>query len=512
MGRRTTYIKTKQEISLNKNFSLSVNQMIEHIENIDKFNRGEGLDEKYALFKGRKFEYITLEFNPNSGKHILAMKEEVPDLSYMETKLIYIREISIEKKKNTQLINSYVDSFENIKLEDKHLTKDLISSYAVSGSNTFFNYPKEICIVELSNTIHSELNAKKIYTMLLNKINLIDDEIKDKEQYTSKHQMSKIKNRDKILNKEFEKHYKKIIHEIVFGYEVTEDISQSIYKEKLEELETINKDIDNIFFAIKLKEAQIIDEQVPTQIKLQVYSSSQNSYTIQELQELETQLKHKKKILELETNHLRLRNSALNLLLLYDFLEEYIDIRLFEEKKQYKKTATLIKKFYQDKIQNIKKYSGQYDKYIHNRANRYKKVKEIEYLDQLIFKNLDVMEQLLYQQSGTDLIKMIDSESEGLYADKLLAEIIIVLEIKYKNDKYLLNKKLNKLEKIGDLIFYLIGKYQVQYVDEEMNWNLKELTKIKQLEQEVFFDNEENEMMSQEELEQDIVIGSLFGE
>lgn len=514
MTRRTTYIKTRQEISINKNFSTSLNTMIENVENIEKYNKEEITDNKYSVHNGKRYEYITLTFNKNNGKYILEMLEKIDEQSNID-KIVYIKELAKQNKQDMQIINSKIDEFENVRARDKKLIKELIATFEENGNNTFFDNSKEICIAEMSNIINSEFNAKKIYTMLINKLNFIDKKIKAKEQYTSKYQISKIKNKDKSFNEEFEFGFGHIINNINSSYEMTEQKYQYIFKEEIEEIKKIDEDIKRINGSL-LFENYIIDKNEQRQYNLKLHNSEDGLYTENELEQLdkilEAKWEEKQKSLELRSQKLKLKYSASKLLLLYDMLEEYSDIRIFGLEKRYKKTSTLIKKYYQNKIKNIKKYSRQYDNYIHNRANRAKKVREIEFFDKLIVSNLGVISNLLYIIEGTNSSEIIDNENGRTNADKIMDEITTVLKEQYSDDSYLLKKKLNKLESISKLMIYLINEYQEQYMYEELFWNIKELRKMEEYERALCEDNEEYEEVTEEENEKFSNVGSLFGE
>lgn len=233
MSTRASFIQTKQEISLtkdgkiNKNFSTSVNTMIKYIDFIDNFNfekeqeniigelnlldintndikkiSDDRIDKtvitnlknlkvnmqliervksinKYRIYNRKNYRYIILIDNPNNGKHILEMREDLSNLFTKDFRVIYVKEIAQRNQKDTKFILKKIMELEKFKNDDILKTQELIESYDKQGINDFFTYPKEICINEIENVIHNQFTAKKLYSMILNKINFIDKTIKD---------------------------------------------------------------------------------------------------------------------------------------------------------------------------------------------------------------------------------------------------------------------------------------------------------------------------------------------
>jgi hypothetical protein len=163
------YIKTKQEISLNKNFSVTFNTMVEHIENI---KNEKNIEYKYLMHENLRYIYLT--YNKNSGKFVIKMSSEDKDADPTSYK-IYSFEKAIENKSNTKYIIEILrddKKINNVKKTDIPLLINLIEKYSdIKGKNSFFKKSKDECIQEIALTINSEFNAKKIYTMLLNRLN-----------------------------------------------------------------------------------------------------------------------------------------------------------------------------------------------------------------------------------------------------------------------------------------------------------------------------------------------------
>lgn len=493
MSRRTTYLKTKQEISLNKNFSTSLNTMIENLENIAKYRKDKTIGKKYAMFETKDFKYITLQFNKNNGKYLLEMRQERKDLS-SDTKIIYIREYAQKNKQDTFIINSKLNQIDNFKPQDIESIKKLIQTYENNGINTFFANSKDFCIGEISKVIGSLFNAKKIYTMIINKLNLIDESIKDIEKHTSKYQMSKIKNKDTNFNEKVQGQFDKTVNKIDLGYEATEDLIKYRFKEQFEKIDKLYEKQEKNAYNVLFNDAEDEDKE----------TNGFDSPIDREIEKINQEI-------NLEAHKLKLKFSASKLFLFFDLLDEYADIKLFNKEKQYQKTSTLIKKFYQDKIKNIKKYRGQYDKYLHNRNERAQKVKEIEYFDKMIIKNLNVMGQLLCS------IENIEKPN----LSTLMDNIKNVLEKQYLDDKYLLRIKSNKLEKLYNLLICLIEEYQEQtrlaflaWEYDLIQWNNQELEKMKEEElkmcEEFYEEHHSDEPLSEEDIETYINNGSLF--
>lgn len=309
--------------------------------------------------------------------------------------------------------------------------------------------------------------------------------------------MSKIKNKDINFNEKVQGQFDKTVNQIDLGYEATEDLIKYRFKDKFEKINELYEKQHKMAY-----DALFNDEDGNKD-----YNGEFDGFD----SPIDREIEKINQEINLEAQKLKLKFSASKLFLFFDLLDEYADIKLFNKEKQYKKTSTLIKKFYQDKIKNIKKYRGQYDKYLHNRKDRAQKVKEIEYFDKMIVKNLNVMGQLL--------CSIEDIEKPNL--STLMDNIKNVLEKQYLDDKYLLRIKSNKLEKLYNLLICLIEEYQEQtrlaflaWEYDLIQWNNQELEKMKEEElksdEEFYNEYHSDKEMSEEDIEIYINNGSLF--
>ena len=98
MSSRTAYIKTKQEILINKNFTVTFNTMVEHIENI---KNEKNTDNKYVKYEN--LSYIFLTYNKNSAKFVIKMLNDNEDIDPTSHKM-YSFEKAVENKSNTKYI------------------------------------------------------------------------------------------------------------------------------------------------------------------------------------------------------------------------------------------------------------------------------------------------------------------------------------------------------------------------------------------------------------------------
>ena len=199
MAKRTSFINIKQEVSLhdsknrnklNKNFSVTFNTMVEHIEELYKLDcLGYEENSKYIYHKGEGYKFIYLTYNKNNGKYIIKMSNEGKDDDENKDKeeakndyeediqlKLYSFEYAKKNKSNTKtivrILNKHKkDEKSNIKKESIKSLKDLIERYDQNGKNTFFLQSKGYCIKEITSVVKSEFSAKKIYTMLTNQLN-----------------------------------------------------------------------------------------------------------------------------------------------------------------------------------------------------------------------------------------------------------------------------------------------------------------------------------------------------
>jgi hypothetical protein len=570
MARKTPYIQTKQEIKIDKNFSDSLNTMINHIETIDNINLGKCVDakliKKYYVhlesthkdiqqtkksifekkqqmkidifeFKQRKkelserknkdiekpkeenkkplikeedkkikfkekdyesFKYITIRYNPNNSRYILEMSSELKSFSVIRTKIdkitkeeqiekesiidtsyqiLYIKSEAYKNKKDTKFIEKKINGIENIK--DIYLSQflELIYEYDNNGENSFFDKSKDECIEIISQKIGSTFSAKKVYTMVRNKLNIVG-KIEEYKEQTSNNKIDSIKNKVKDFQKEFDIQYKNTIE--ILNKRISD--SKSRIKEFKEECssnlipihneqEVENKDMSNRFyfsFNGKLIDSWYEDgsSKYPMEEEL-VYQSLTD--TQKELFDTEQKLitdRYEKIANE------KIKRSIDMIYIIYDLLDEYFDIKLFEERelkdKDIKRTSTVIKKYYQYKIKNIKKFRHSYDRYIDDRKFRAKKVKEIEYLDRLIIENKDMLNNIFYfdrdiVEEDYKITPNSTNEELGYYHSEQIFsdELLDYLYQKYNKNIFLLKEKKSQINKIVSFYFFIMdGKIE----------------------------------------------------
>lgn len=221
MATKKTYIKTKQEVilsdskdpkKLNKNFSVTFNKMIEHIEELNKLNSDSfkgTVDSKYNNYKDRGYEYIYLTYNENNGRYIIKMSEENANINPLSEQIYSFENAKKDKSNTNKIVDLLEDDTENkkltnIKKEDIPKLVNLIKKFNKNGKNSFFFQSKEICIREIAFEIRnefdnkkSEFSAKKIYTMLLNHLNY--------DGYSSLNEKKEYKDDSKIIHEKYKK-------------------------------------------------------------------------------------------------------------------------------------------------------------------------------------------------------------------------------------------------------------------------------------------------------------------
>lgn len=484
MARKTPYIQTKQEIKIDKNFSDSLNTMITHIEIIDKLKEENKFDTKYKvqLEQNIDYKFITIKYNSNNGKYILEMVEDLKtcnmyykvknpnDTSYQ---ILYIKSEAIKNKKDSNFIDSKVNEIEFIKEEHLSLFLDLLYEYDTNNENSFFKNSKEECISLISKKIGSEFSAKKLYTMIRNKINIVG-EIEVYKEQTSNNKIDSIKNKVKDFNKEFDIQYKNIIdilnERILDSKRRIEEFKKECSKNLIivyNEQEEENENMSNRFyysFNGDFTDSWFEDgiSKYPMEKEL-VYSTLANEQKELFDKEQELTISRYEKI----ANE-KIQRSIDMIYIIYDLLDEYYDIKLFEKRelksKKIKRTSTVIKKYYQYKIKNMSKFKDSFDRYIDNREIRAKKVKEIEYLDRLIIENKDMLNNIFYfdrdiVDKDYNITPNSSNEelgyyhSEQIFSDKLLD----YLYQKYNKNIFLLKEKKAQINKIVNFHLYVMN-------------------------------------------------------
>ncbi len=501
MAKRTPYIKTKQELTSLKNFSDVINTMINHIEKIQEIKNLKEVsksDQKYILYRNKTFEYIILYLNKDNGNHCIEMKENIEDKynNYVISNnsiILYISSIAFKNKKNTQFICDQINTLSNIKASYIPLLKELIKKYDKENHNTFFSNSKTYCINEITNIINSEFNAKKIYTMILNKLNIIENRIEKYKEFTSNFQRTKINNQhiknisiasnelDMIISdikeiniftndhlKKWQRKYYAPYRQLytnlenLYSIDYETDYIESDNGNKYYHFDSEKKSPEYYFLDdfgnplsleeqnIKLKEKSEYQEKMnDPEYLLQTYHSKE---TIEELKDALTNIADKLSTYhQLKVITTKLERSMFFLFPLIDIFTNYFEIIKFKKHHNYKSMSIAIKHFYKNKIDN-KKNRSKYDEYVDNPHKRSEKVLEIKYLDKYIINNKYILLSIfnMDKEASYEYMKSKEQDIEVFMKyleDKLFQE--------YYNDDTILEKKLLKLDQIEFFYYHL---------------------------------------------------------
>ncbi|MCG3666100.1 hypothetical protein L5F09_10070 [Aliarcobacter butzleri] len=539
MSTRTAYIKTKQEILINKNFTVTFNTMVEHIENI---KNEKNTDNKYVKYEN--LSYIFLTYTKNSAKFVIQMLNDDENIDPASLK-IYSYEKASENKSNTKYIIEILKDkkkINNVKKTDIPLLIKLIKKYSDNnGKNSFFKKSKDECIQEIALTINSEFNAKKIYTMWVNRLNYYNKNISLKEIEEYREDDSKLielKFKSFLLNLNSTN---EAVADLIESYKyIFFDNHKKIFK-LYDALSNINLDDDNKFYKLDIKEENAnnlelrekyfhnyINETEELHFRLDIAQNpeiyehmdqmqqhfmeeigisqddldevstilnqhrdpNESEYSVEHYQRFDdenfirnendyydphiklnkliknTNQEYSKEDVEFMKSYLEniiekmdesyknhyallmVDKSSSLILNLVDLFYEYFEIKIFKKINNYKKTSTMIKKYYKFKLENFKKYKNVYNEYLHNYDLRAKKIIEIEFLDKFIVENKQVIQNIFHIDANAnthyDIHFLMDALENKIFS-------------KYHSDVVMLEKQLSKLDKVEYLYYLLNG-------------------------------------------------------
>lgn len=420
MAKRETYIKKVELVKHYKNLTVSINTMIDN-----------------------DAEFIMLGFEINIGQYCVRMLDNLDDiqtipnivkkkiatnLKIKNDILIYSKKIANLNKQRTSFIIKQINTIETIKTEQKYKLKKLIDSCDNDDNNDFFDNSKSDCIDMIyNNVINSDIGSKRLYTQLKNKVYWLNANLKDID-------ISKINKTNILSVKEYQldnltdlikddRKYEKTIflehildnileHSIYYKDFINITTKKHIQKYKTNRIDTIEDYMNECRYEQEYPSQDVLEELI-----------------------YERKLEIKEELFEEIINE-RLEICKDIFGMIKPLLTDYFDIKEFSKTKIYKRQTTMIKKFYQNKLQNIKRHK--YNHYITDFSKRYEKLDEMEYLDNFFKENEQIIK----------FIYCLDiSENESDYFDLLVKPII---SIEYDNQRNILSKVYQSNNSLSD--------------------------------------------------------------